>query len=315
MKRSAIIPVGVVAVLCSGGVPWLIHLRHEALDEECINNLRCIDGTKLQWALEHFALDRTNRPWAMDYMGYFNAVATEEDVHLYNSRNHYPMPRCPRGGKYTIGRIIDPPTCSYPGHALPEDRDLIPGFLNAVLVDTYDAGASEVVIGATPEHGEGTPLKCKIGAAWHETLIPSYLRQRVISDLQRRTGLSASQFPNEGDIVVTCSRVQLRWHLRMDGPLAECRMTAPAGPEPNEERTNEFSDDWWWNQFTNAVHWQVACEARGMQPPFRSQENWQEFWERRMETARRWELDPERHIAYIKSQRLEAGLRDYDWSH
>lgn len=306
---------GVVVVLCSGGVPWLIHLHHKALDEECINNLRCIDGAKLQWALEHFTHVRTNGPWTINYMGYFNAVATEEDIHLYNSRNQYPMPQCPRGGKYTIGRTIDPPTCSYPGHSIPRGFDFIPRFLDEMLVNTYDAGASEVIIGITAEHAEGTPLKCQIDGVWHETLIPSELRQRVISDLLRRAGLSASQFPNEGDVIVDCSRVQLRWHFRMDAPLAECRMTAPAGPEPNEKRTNGFSDDWWWNQFTNAVHSQVACEVRGMPPPFRFKGNWQDFWEQRTATAKRWELDPERRIAYIKNQRLMAGLQDYDSSH
>jgi hypothetical protein len=29
------------------------------------------------------------------------------------------MPVCPAGGRYTIGKVGDKPTCSIPGHALP----------------------------------------------------------------------------------------------------------------------------------------------------------------------------------------------------
>ena len=69
----------------------------------CINNLRQIDAAKQQWALE-------NNKTAND-------VPTEEDLLPY-LRNDFPV--CPSGGTYTIGAVGVPPTCSYPGHVLPQ---------------------------------------------------------------------------------------------------------------------------------------------------------------------------------------------------
>ena len=120
-KRATVFAAVVTLVLSVSiaGVAWI--QRHRlAMDMECINNLRTIDGCKRQWAFEHFNhFDSDSREWVTDYDAvYSNAVATEADIVMYNSRNHYPMPRCPRGGTYTIGRVADPPTCSYPGHVL-----------------------------------------------------------------------------------------------------------------------------------------------------------------------------------------------------
>jgi len=69
----------------------------------CINYLRQIDGAKQQWALE-------NHKDA-------NATPTSADVAPYLKNNQFPV--CPAGGKYTIGRISEDPTCSIPGHVLP----------------------------------------------------------------------------------------------------------------------------------------------------------------------------------------------------
>jgi hypothetical protein len=69
----------------------------------CINNLRQIDGAKQQWALE-------NRKTITD-------VPTEKDVAPYLKNA---IPKCPGGGTYTLGAAGAAPTCSIPGHALPE---------------------------------------------------------------------------------------------------------------------------------------------------------------------------------------------------
>ena len=72
----------------------------------CINNLRQIDAAKQEWALEKGKANGT--------------PVTEDDIKPYlkldASGN---IPKCPAGGKYTIGKVGELPTCSIPGHALP----------------------------------------------------------------------------------------------------------------------------------------------------------------------------------------------------
>jgi hypothetical protein len=78
----------------------------------CINNLRQIDGAKQQWALEN---GQTNG----------HVIVTENDIRPYLGRGSVgSIPRCPSGGKYTIGKLKDAPTCSIgasvnPPHILP----------------------------------------------------------------------------------------------------------------------------------------------------------------------------------------------------
>jgi DNA repair exonuclease SbcCD ATPase subunit len=70
----------------------------------CINNLRQIDAAKQQWALEN---DKTADaiPPAQDLLPYFRGGV---------------FPVCPSGGGYTINAVGVPPTCSVPGHVLPQ---------------------------------------------------------------------------------------------------------------------------------------------------------------------------------------------------
>ncbi len=70
----------------------------------CINNLRQIDAAKQEWALEN---DKTADaiPSAQDLLPYFPNLV---------------FPVCPSGGTYTINAVGVPPTCSVPGHVLPQ---------------------------------------------------------------------------------------------------------------------------------------------------------------------------------------------------
>jgi len=70
----------------------------------CINNLRQIDAAKQQWALEN------DRP--------ANAVPTAADLLPYFRDGLFPA--CPAGGLYSLNAVGLPPTCSIPGHALPQ---------------------------------------------------------------------------------------------------------------------------------------------------------------------------------------------------
>lgn len=70
----------------------------------CINHLRQIDGAMQQWALE-------NKKDA-------SAVPTVKDITPYFKDGV--IPKCPAGGTYTVAAVSAKPTCSLPGHALPQ---------------------------------------------------------------------------------------------------------------------------------------------------------------------------------------------------
>jgi hypothetical protein len=125
----------IVVVFVAAAVPWGIHQRAAANRATCIDTLRQIDGAKQQWALEHFVHRDTNTfhkyvgghldngQWVFDPT-VLAKTPTWADLYLYGGRGYpdwyadYP-PRCPSGGKYTIGRVADAPTCSIPGHIMP----------------------------------------------------------------------------------------------------------------------------------------------------------------------------------------------------
>lgn len=70
----------------------------------CIANLKLIDAAKLQWALEN---NKTE-----------DAIPTAQDLLPYFKDGIVPV--CPSGGTYTINAVGQVPTCSIPGHALPQ---------------------------------------------------------------------------------------------------------------------------------------------------------------------------------------------------
>jgi len=70
----------------------------------CINHLRQIDAAKQQWALENSKTD-DDIPTALELLPYLKDAV---------------FPTCPSGGTYTINAVGVPPTCSIPGHALPQ---------------------------------------------------------------------------------------------------------------------------------------------------------------------------------------------------
>jgi DNA repair exonuclease SbcCD ATPase subunit len=70
----------------------------------CINNLRQIDAAKQMWALE-----KNKTP---------DAIPTVQDLLPYFKDGILPV--CPSGGTYAINAVGEAPTCSIPGHALPQ---------------------------------------------------------------------------------------------------------------------------------------------------------------------------------------------------
>jgi len=72
----------------------------------CINNLRQLDAAKNQFALEK---GKTN-----------GDTVTEADIKPYIKLDAAGnLPKCPAGGKYTIGKVGENPACSIPDHLLP----------------------------------------------------------------------------------------------------------------------------------------------------------------------------------------------------
>ena len=70
----------------------------------CINNLRQIYAAKQEWALENEKTDDAV-PTALELLPYLPDAI---------------FPTCPSGGTYTINAVGVPPTCSIPGHVLPQ---------------------------------------------------------------------------------------------------------------------------------------------------------------------------------------------------
>jgi hypothetical protein len=76
----------------------------EAERNACINNLRQIDAAKQQWALEK---NKTAE-----------AIPTVQDLLPYLKDQTFPV--CPSGGTYTLNAVGYLPSCSVPGHELPQ---------------------------------------------------------------------------------------------------------------------------------------------------------------------------------------------------
>ena len=73
----------------------------------CINNLRMLDAAKQQWALEK-SKTADAIPTVQDIMPYLKLDANGN------------IPACPSGGTYTLNAVGELPSCSIPGHVLPQ---------------------------------------------------------------------------------------------------------------------------------------------------------------------------------------------------
>ena len=96
-----------VPMMLAIAIPNFVRARDVAMENACINNLRQIDAAKQQWALEN-GRKASDVPTAADLKPFFKNGA---------------FPTCPSGGTYTIGAVSNAPTCSIPGHKLPELSD------------------------------------------------------------------------------------------------------------------------------------------------------------------------------------------------
>lgn len=91
---------------------WMVllsacHTREDNLPiQQCIQNLRRIEGAKMFWALQNHKTDG-DLPTDTDLFGPDKEVKEK--------------PKCPKGGIYTVGKVGQKPTCSEAGHFI--DRE------------------------------------------------------------------------------------------------------------------------------------------------------------------------------------------------
>jgi len=96
---SAVVPLGILSAIA---IPNFVKARSTAQMNACINNLRQIDGAKMQWGLDKRKQD-TDTPTAQDLAPYLKVQLV-----------------CPAGGVYTFRSVGEKPTCSIPTHQLPD---------------------------------------------------------------------------------------------------------------------------------------------------------------------------------------------------
>ena len=92
-----------IPLLAAIAIPNFIKARQTAQMHACINNLRMIDAAKQQWALEK------------EKKG--GDVAMRNELQRFLPGGQFPS--CPAGGAYKINTVDEKPTCSVPGHQVP----------------------------------------------------------------------------------------------------------------------------------------------------------------------------------------------------
>jgi len=100
----ALIPV--IAIMAAIALPAFVKARNVAMTNLCINNLRQIDAAKQMWALDN-KKDESQTP-------------TGQDLEKYLKRPFNTF-FCPARGTYSINPVGQKPTCSIPGHQLPNN--------------------------------------------------------------------------------------------------------------------------------------------------------------------------------------------------
>jgi competence protein ComGC len=115
-----VILIFLIGVVVAIAIPNFVRDPWTSPANACINNLREIDASKNQWALEHNA--KSNDVVTInDIKPYIESERNNAFIKLDAKGN---LPKCPSGGTYTIGKVGEPPTCSLgtnviPAHVLP----------------------------------------------------------------------------------------------------------------------------------------------------------------------------------------------------
>jgi hypothetical protein len=144
-KINVILSIVAVAVLVATALAasWLIYMRGASASSSCINYLRQFDGAKQQWGLEH---NKTT-----------NDVPSWDDIRIYiKLTSSGELPKCPRGGTYTLGRIDESPRCTVMEHNMDFGSVEVYDESNRPLAEvriTVRSQASEMVTAITSTNG------------------------------------------------------------------------------------------------------------------------------------------------------------------
>jgi hypothetical protein len=95
----------IAATVVAAVLPGLFVSHRISPINACLNNQRRIDAATCHWAADNHKTT--------------NDIPTWEEIRPYLLR-YGKMPACPLRGTYALGRSDKPPTCSYPGHTLPQ---------------------------------------------------------------------------------------------------------------------------------------------------------------------------------------------------
>jgi prepilin-type N-terminal cleavage/methylation domain-containing protein len=108
------IVVAIIGLLAAIAVPSYVRARSNAQRSACINNLREMDGAVQVWAIENKR--SATDSYTLDVVRpYLKLNATNE------------IPPCPANGTYAPGvNVCAGPTCTIPGHELPNSYDQAP---------------------------------------------------------------------------------------------------------------------------------------------------------------------------------------------
>ena len=96
------VTVSVIALIAAIAIPSYLRGSESAKRNLCIANLKIIDKTKSLWALKEGMFSDDVPEWG-------------ELIPEYIKKT----PVCPSGGRYTIGSVVEKPTCSIEEHKLP----------------------------------------------------------------------------------------------------------------------------------------------------------------------------------------------------
>jgi prepilin-type N-terminal cleavage/methylation domain-containing protein len=108
------IVVAIIGLLAAIAIPNFVKARTTSQQNACINNLRLVDSSKQQWALEQ-KKQTTDTPQGSDLQPYLGRGSNGE------------LPTCPVdpqnafGSSYTANNVGTPPTCQIvpTAHILP----------------------------------------------------------------------------------------------------------------------------------------------------------------------------------------------------
>ena len=101
---EVMIVVAIIGLLAAIAIPNYVRARESSAQNQCIGNLRQIDGAAQTWALENNKQPDESYTW--------------DDIKPYLKRNL--MPECPANGEYEPGATLgNPPRCNISGHTLP----------------------------------------------------------------------------------------------------------------------------------------------------------------------------------------------------